>query len=548
MTSSAAKSWGGGRVCSLLAPILFCVLTLVGSPLAAQGASPDGDREVDTARIAPVRLDARTIFLVAGTISFSAETRAEAIVQRIRAVAMANPDAPVVVDLRPDVFGWAVYANDERIMAVTEIDAAVEDVGLEAVAELRRSQVETAITDYRAARTSSAYRLGARLGILWTGLYVLFLLGLWLARKYIGAWVERHVQVLADRLHAQSGKVVDASSVLAVYRLIMRAVIFVLLLISTIYYAGRVLDEFAFSRPVAQFILEVVASPIRLFGKSLLDQLPNLITLLLIFLLARFLLRLIYLFFRNIEVGFVKLKNFDKRWVWPTYRLFRMLVVILAVFVAFPYIPGSQTAAFQGASILLGVMLTFGSNAISSNFLSGLVVVYKRSVNEGDRIQVGDVTGTVEKMSMLDTDIRTFRNELVSVPNSKILANDVINFTQTAQTSGLMISVKVGIGYDEDPKQVEELLLSAAEKIRGIRSVPKPYVLYPSLNSHDVTYQLCVHALVGEVPDRIRSNLNRAVLMAFNKAGVQIMTPFYTADPDDKKVPKPAADKAEVAT
>lgn len=547
MTPAAAQNKAFAKFFRLFCVLLLSALSVFGSPSAAQDSSSVADEELDANRIAPVRLDARTIFIVAGTISFPAKARADAIAERIRKAATLDPDVPLVVDLRADVFGWAVYANDARIMAVTEIDAAVEDIRLDAVAELRRSQIETAIKDYRAARTSSAYRLGAKLGILWTALYILFLLGLLLARKYAKASIERRVEALAAKLHSQSGQVVDASSVLAAHRLIMRGTIFVLLLVSTIYYAGRVLDEFAFSRPLAKFILDVVARPIRAFGQSLLDHLPNLMTLLLIFLLARFLLSLVYLFFRNIEVGFVKLRNFDKRWVWPTYRLIRILLIILALFVAFPYIPGSQTAAFQGASILLGVMLTFGSNAISSNFLSGLVVVYKRGVREGDRIQVGDVTGIVEKMSMLDTDVRTFRNELVSIPNSKILVSDVINYSQTAQTSGLMLSVKVGIGYDEDPKLVEELLLAAAAKVKGLRSVPKPYVMYPSLNSHDVTYELCVHALIGEAPNRIRSDLNRTVLLAFNKAGVQIMTPFYTGDPDDKKVPKSVHDKKETA-
>jgi small-conductance mechanosensitive channel len=151
-------------------------------------------------------------------------------------------------------------------------------------------------------------------------------------------------------------------------------------------------------------------------------------------------------------------------------------------------------------------------------------------------------------MSMLDTHVRTFQNELVSVPNSKILISDVINFSQTAQTNGLMIKVTVGIGYDEDPKRVEELLLSAAAKIRGLRSVPKPFVMYTSLNSHDVSYSICVYSLMGEVPNRIRSDLTRAVLLAFNRAGVQIMTPFYTSDPEDKKVPPLPDEKKDLSS
>lgn len=535
------------RVRGVIGLLLLAAFLILPAQMFAQ-QSPIGAQTTDqVSSLAPVRLDGKTIFMVAGTVSLSADARAQMIISRIQSVAADNPEAPLVVDLQNDVFGTAIFANGIRIMSVTEVDAAAEELPLASVAELHRSQIEIAIGEYRSARTGSAYRLGAAYGIMWTILYALFLVSVWLLKNYVARRTSLKVEALASRLQSQSGQIADASSVLAVHRLISRAIVFVLLLVATVYYAGRVLDQFALTRPLALFILDVVASPISLLGQSLIDQLPNLFSLLFIFLLARFALRLGYLFFRNIEAGFLKLKNFDMRWVWPSYRLFFILLILLAGFVAFPYIPGSSTAAFQGASVLLGLMLTFGANSIASNFLSGLVVVYKHSVNEGDRIQVGDTTGIVEKMSMLDTHIRTFRNELVSVPNAKILVSDVINFSQTARTNGLMLSVNVGIGYDEDPAKVEELLLSAAAKVRGIRSVPKPFVMFPSLNSHDVTYRLCVHALIERSPDVIRPDLNRAVLFAFNKAGVRIMTPFYTADPEERKVgPPPAQRQAKI--
>jgi small-conductance mechanosensitive channel len=182
-------------------------------------------------------------------------------------------------------------------------------------------------------------------------------------------------------------------------------------------------------------------------------------------------------------------------------------------------------------------MLTLGANSIASNFLSGLVVVYKRTVNVGDRINVGETIGVVESMSVLDTHLRTFENELVSIPNSVILASEVVNLTQTEGTNGLLIKVAVGIGYDENPEFVEELLLTAAGKVNHLKRTPKPFVLTSKLGNHDVTYELHAYLKSGSRRIVARSHLNRAILDAFNSVGVQIMTPFYTSDPQFAKIP-----------
>ena len=110
---------------------LLLITGLIASPymVSAQEKSGSKDFGVDISRVAPVRMDARTIFMVAGTISFPASTRAAAIGERIREAATANWETDLVVEVRGDVFGWAIYAIDARIMAVTEIDAAIEDSG-----------------------------------------------------------------------------------------------------------------------------------------------------------------------------------------------------------------------------------------------------------------------------------------------------------------------------------------------------------------------------------------------------------------------------------
>jgi small-conductance mechanosensitive channel len=281
-----------------------------------------------------------------------------------------------------------------------------------------------------------------------------------------------------------------------------------------------------------------LAAPLIGLVYKTISEIPDLITLVVIILITRYFLKLLRLFFLNIENGVIVLKNFEPGWVWPTHRLVRAAFILVGVIIAYQYIPGSDTAAFRGMTILLGLLVSIGSNSVASNLLAGLVVVYKRGINIGDRIRVDNVIGDVERISLLDTHIRSLKNELISVPNSTLLNNQVINLTQTGETPGLLIHTTVGIGYDEPRHEVERLLVEAARETPGLKSDPAPFVLRTELASHDVKYQLNAYRIEGGDAEIIRSDLNAHIIDHFNEAGVQIMTPFYVGDPAEPKIPQ----------
>jgi small-conductance mechanosensitive channel len=486
---------------------------------------------------ASVKIDGKALFEVLGTRSFPAKKRAAAIEIRIIEAAESDNKAGESVTVRREGTRHSIYAGQTLIMILTEPDAALEGVTMEHLEELRRIQIQENILSYKHDRTSAAITKGVLFTLLWTVIYVIFLLGLRFLRRLWNKFVRARISAWVKKLEAGSGKIIDASSALAVQRLLSRATWITVVALATFFYAGRVLNEFALTKAVAGFLLGTLAVPFISFLKTGADELPNLLILGFIYLLARFSLKLTHLVFSNIEAGIIKLEGFDRRWVWPTHRIAHFAITISAIVIAFPYIPGAQTPAFQGATVLLGLMLTLGANSIASNFLSGLVVVYKRTVNVGDRINVGETIGVVESMSVLDTHLRTFENELVSIPNSVILASEVVNLTQTEGTNGLLIKVAVGIGYDENPEFVEELLLTAASKVNYLKRTPKPFVLTSKLGNHDVTYELHAYLKSGSRRIVARSHLNRAILDAFNSVGVQIMTPFYTSNPQSAKIP-----------
>jgi small-conductance mechanosensitive channel len=292
-------------------------------------------------------------------------------------------------------------------------------------------------------------------------------------------------------------------------------------------------------------LIDTVAAPVVGLGQGALDAIPNLLTLIVIIIITRYLLAILRLVFQNIHQGTIKLKNFDQKWVWPTHRIVRVVVIIVAVVIAYPFIPGSSTDAFKGISILLGVLMSLGANSVASNLLGGFVVIYKRSINVGDLIKVGDILGYVEHVALLDTHLRSLKNELVSIPNSILTSTQIINYTRTAGTTGLLLYTTVGIGYEEPQKKVEQLLIEAAVATAGVKERPGPFVLRTALGSHDVTYEINVYMLKDFKPIKVYSELHANILDRFNSAGVQIMTPFYVGDPAEPKIAPPSGPAAK---
>jgi small-conductance mechanosensitive channel len=292
-------------------------------------------------------------------------------------------------------------------------------------------------------------------------------------------------------------------------------------------------------------LIDTVAAPLVGLGQAALGAIPNLLTLIVIFIITRYLLQVLRLVFQNIQKGIIKLEGFDRKWAWPTYRIVNVVVIIIAVVVAYPYIPGSGTEAFKGISILLGVLMSLGANSVASNLLGGFVVIYKRSINTGDLIKVGDITGYVEHIALLDTELRSLKNELVSIPNSVLTGDQIINYTRTAGTTGLLLHTAVGIGYEEPRQKVERLLVEAAVATAGVKEKPRPFVLRTALGSHDVTYEINAYMLKDFKPVNVYSELHAHILDRFNSAGVQIMTPFYVGDPAEPKIAPAGEDSAK---
>jgi len=210
-----------------------------------------------------------------------------------------------------------------------------------------------------------------------------------------------------------------------------------------------------------------------------------------------------------------------------------VLIWIFALVVAYPYIPGSQTDAFKGISVFIGLMLSLGSAGIVGQILGGIVVVYTKAFQTGDYVKIDAYEGKIEEIGVLSTKIRTLRNEEITIPNAVLLSATTTNYSRyTRKGEGAMIATTVTIGYDAPWRQVHAMLEMAASRTSGIRTIPPPRVIQKALSDFYVEYTLLITIDKPEKRYLVLSELHGHIQDVFNEYGVQILSPNFEAQPE----------------
>jgi small-conductance mechanosensitive channel len=271
-------------------------------------------------------------------------------------------------------------------------------------------------------------------------------------------------------------------------------------------------------------------------GKAIIAYIPKLIFLIIIYFITKYLLQLIRLFFSGIEQGAITIKDFNPEWAISTYKIVRILVLALALVIAYPYIPGSDSVAFKGISVFIGVIFSLGSSSFIGNLIAGYSMIYRGAFKVGDRIEVDGQIGFVEEQKLLVTRLRSHKNEEIILPNSVLLNSKIVNYSSKSIESGVVVHVMVGIGYETPWRHVDAMLKLAVKRTNGLLNNPPPFVLKKSLADYAVNYEINAYCTDIANINAINSELNQNILDVFNENNVQIMTPSYVDDPEIPKV------------
>ena len=487
-------------------------------------------------KVAPVKLDGIDLFYVRGISSYPADQRAAAIAGNIVKVASDNsisPDSVRTVDMEGRT---QIIVNGELIVNIFDEDAEIEDLDRFLLASHYTDVIKKAIISYRYERSrpvlfrKTLHALGASLALV---IFLWFLL--WGLRK-INNYLQNRIRSKFDTFEGKSFNLIRSQQLWNAFSLLFRVIRIAVILIVLAVFLQYILGLLPWTNNIATLTIKWFLRPLNAIGRGFVDFLPDLVFLLVIFIVTRYLLKLIKLLFNGLQQGGIIIKNFDPDWALPTFRIMRFSIIIFAVILAYPYIPGSDSLAFKGISVFLGLLVSLGSSSFIGNLIAGYTMVYRKPYRKGDRIQVNEHTGYVEEQKLFVTRLRSLKNEEITIPNSLLLNSNIINYSMRARDLGLILHTNVGIGYETPWRQVDAMLKEAAYRTEGLLREPPPYVLKTSLGDFAVNYEINVYC---DDPVKINSyytKLHEHILDVFNENNIQIMTPSYEADPDSPKV------------
>ena len=289
-------------------------------------------------------------------------------------------------------------------------------------------------------------------------------------------------------------------------------------------FLNTLLGLFEWSRELSESLAMRFSQAVGAVVSAIIHYIPDLLTIVVIVAISYGIIKLFRLVFNGIARQRIKVPGFYPEWSETSYSLLRLLIIALTAVVVFPYLPGSSSPAFQGVSIFVGVLVSLGSTSAVANVVAGIVITYTRAFRKNDWVSVAGAEGKVIERSTFVTRIRTAKNVEISVPNSAVMSEKVINFSSEARNVGIALHTGVTIGYDVPWPRVQELLLTAARNTENIEEEPAPFVLQTALDDNYVAYELNAFTKNAGLRPRIYSDLHANIL-----EGVEITSPHYRA-------------------
>ena len=520
---------------------LFClVLLLTLSPIlmiAAQNNPTKQGQETSLetlGEVFPVMLDNQELFNIRqGIGSFSAQERAKSITARIEKIADDDTLSPedLTIKIDPEDKNPSIILGDTVIATITAKDAKLRAVSQEVLAERALARIKAALVRYRQERQpdnllkDTALTVSATLAtvlIFWTMIFI---------SSRVFPQIQRLITSLVPGVGFQNFEIISSRTI-GVFSLRVLQFIRTLIILTILYfYLTFVLRLFPWTRKFGDGFLQYFFSALEVVSQEIAKYLPSIFIILLIIFITYYLLRSIKPFFTALERENLVIHGFYPDWANPTYNLLSLLIIALAIVIAFPYLPGFNSPAFQGVSVFLGVLFSLGSTSAIANVVGGIILIYTRSFQLGDKISIGDVIGDVIEKGLLVTRIRTPANRIITIPNSSLLNTNVINFSvsQREFKEPLILQTTVTLGYDLPWRKVHTTLKEAALATKFIVSEPAPFVLQTSLDDFYVSYQLNAYTDHPSKMVYIYSELHQNIQDKCNEVGIEIMSPHYKA-------------------
>ncbi|MGE8420715.1 mechanosensitive ion channel family protein [Pseudomonas sp.] len=434
---------------------------------------------------------------------------------------------------------YLVLIGERRAFIVTPKDAG-QDLSVAEAAAQAGQHLEKVVNESQQARSVRFLLTAGGLSAVATLLFIGLVRLAGFVRRKLLSWLPKRIRRHHDVLKVGETPLLDSSNLFPLIRRLLALLYWSIVLLLTYEWLTFVLQRFPYTRPWGESLDHYLLELLRYVLDAIVSAIPGLVIALMIFFIARgisaFSKRVLE---RLAKPGTITWLNHET--LQPTTRLTSLAIWLFALAMAYPYLPGAGTEAFKGLSVLIGLMISLGASSVVGQAAAGLILTYTRTLRPGEFVRIGEHEGTVTELGMFTTSIRTGLGEVLTIPNSMITGAVTKNYSRVVQGAGYVVDTVVTIGYDTPWRQVEAMLLEAAQRTAGILQTPSPQVFQTALSDFYPEYRLVAQAVPSEPRPRaeLLTLLHANIQDVFNEYGVQIMSPHYLGDPEqEKRVPK----------
>ena len=412
----------------------------------------------------------------------------------------------------------------------------MEDNVLESGAEAAEQVVEAVVNDGKLLGYTEKFGIAAAV----IAGQALFIWLVWLVFKKISAKIKADAGSRIRPLTIKNYKILSAKQIVNVILFLLRILKYLITIFQLFITFPIIFSLYPATEKLASTIFGYILHPLKNILMDTVKFIPNLITIIIILLIAKYVLRGLKFFANQIAKGKLVFPGFYAEWAWPTFNILRVFLYAFTIAVIYPNLPGSESQAFRGVSVFVGIIFSLGSSSAIGNLIAGLVITYMRPFRICDRIKIKELTGFVVEKSPFVVRIRNIKNEYITFPNLMVLNSEVINYNTSVEEEeeGLLLHAKITMGYDVPWRQVHEILLAAAAKTPNVEERPEPFVLQTSLNDFYAEYEVNVAIKQIEKFQLTYSLLYQNIQDGFTGAGISMIASHYYTRPPERQKPK----------
>lgn len=507
----------------MLKTTVLSLLFGFAAPVAAIPAAP-------VVSTAPVTFNGSVVLVLRSRIfSLSTEERARLVEERIHKIALERAADTGRIAVVENESASEIVLDDFIIMSVTEKDAKAAGADRRELAAANAAAIRAALGKYRRGYTLKSLVLGFSFALLATAFFILIFRLINRAYHAVEAglapWAGRSVK----GIKLQEFEIFPAERITEFLEAGLKGLRLLLHLLLIYIYLPILFSFFPWTRGYAEKLFGYVLHPVYSLVTAFLAYIPDLIFVGITIVCVHYFLRLLHAVATEVQSGRISFPGFYPDWALPTFQILRFVTWAFSLVIIFPYLPGSDSPAFKGVSVFLGVLFSLGSSSAIGNAVAGLILTYMRPFKIGDRVKIVDTMGDVTEKGLLITRIKTTKNVNVTIPNAMVLGSHIINYSSLSEKEGLILNTTVTIGYDVPWPKVHELLIAAGAAAEGIMSEPAPFVLQTALNDCSVAYELNAYTDRPEAMARTYSAIHQNIQDQFAAAGVEILSPAYSA-------------------